>query len=254
MTGPWARHAPQLAQRWEIFPLVPMSKIPYAGTHGHLDATQDPERIARWAAVHPDSNIGIRPGPLELVLDVDDPALFTAWRLRHGLELPPTRAVRTRRGRHYYLALRAPIDARANVRDGGFDIKTRRGFVLSPGSLARDGTPYELRVDLGLAQLPDPWLAHLTRPRRGTPAVRQPAAASGEVPGQRMVRILATKRPGDGRRGLLRYYLGEAYRCHGGDARLVAALVATAIDIGVEPGDAADLAAWMADQYAAGVS
>ena len=33
---------------WAVFPLQPGTKVPLTGTHGHKDATTDPETIRRW--------------------------------------------------------------------------------------------------------------------------------------------------------------------------------------------------------------
>lgn len=57
---------------WHVFPLSPRSKIPFAKSHAHLDATTDRAQIESWWTRNPDANIGISLEPSGLVvLDVD---------------------------------------------------------------------------------------------------------------------------------------------------------------------------------------
>ncbi len=45
-----------------VFPLAPGAKVPPAGSHGHLEASSDPDGTrARWAKT-PNANIGIATG------------------------------------------------------------------------------------------------------------------------------------------------------------------------------------------------
>ncbi|XGU20347.1 bifunctional DNA primase/polymerase [Rhodococcus sp. 3Y1] len=123
--GPFAQHAPALAaDGWAVFPLVPRDKTPYAGSHGHLDATTDQVQIERWTRIHANGNIGIRPAVGMLVVDIDSAALLAPWMNEHGLSLPPTRVVRTNRGSHYYYTFSSERPLLATI--PGVDLKTSK--------------------------------------------------------------------------------------------------------------------------------
>ncbi|WP_276758938.1 bifunctional DNA primase/polymerase [Mycolicibacter arupensis] len=236
---------------WQVFPLAPGSKFPLAGTHGHLDATDDPIILAQWAAAWPSANVGIRPQPAECVLDEDHAGELDRYRRVHRLPaLPRTRQVLTRRGSHRYFHLSLSVELRARLDGVKVDIKSYNGFVVAPGSVV-GGFAYRLADYAPVATLPADWLSHLTRVRR--PVIVPAAGASdagGPMPGERLVRLMLHKRPGDGRRGFLRWALGTAWRDHGGHSELIAALVAAAVSVGVDATTAAELAAWMRTQYA----
>ncbi len=141
--GPFAQHAPALAaDGWAVFPLVPPrdKTPPYAGSHGHLDATTDQVQIERWTRIHANGNIGIRPAVGMLVVDIDSAALLAPWMNEHGLSLPPTRVVRTNRGSHYYYTFSSERPLLATI--PGVDLKTSKGFVLAPGSVHKSGRIY----------------------------------------------------------------------------------------------------------------
>lgn len=253
--GVFASAAPGLAaEGWQVFPLVPRSKVPYAGSHGHLDATDDPVLVSRWAQEKPDANVGLRPPEGVVVLDVDDPAEFRRWRAARGLDLPPTREVTTRRGRHLYFRLPQPVSVRAQLVGVKVDCKTSRGFLLAPGSVAPSGKRYRLVRKLPLTELPAEWLPEVTRPE---PQRRVPVCDQGELPGSgdptRLARLLAVKRPGQGRRGFLRWALCEAWRTFGSDPpaleRALAALERTGLQVGLDPADVQGLSAWAAAQH-----
>lgn len=64
---------------WPVFPLQPMSKVPYPGTRGFLDATTEPRQIVRWWSHRPDSNVGLATGCGLDVIDFDGEAAHAAW-------------------------------------------------------------------------------------------------------------------------------------------------------------------------------
>src|SRR4051794_8321469 len=72
-----------------ILPVRPGSKVPDS-PHGHLDATKDPEAIARIVAR---GAWGVRPDPGYLVVDVDDVQRFTE--ALAGFVMPGTLVVQT---------------------------------------------------------------------------------------------------------------------------------------------------------------
>ena len=61
------------AQGWKVFPLQPNTKIPFPGTNGVKDATDDAETIKAWWKVHPDANLALACGaPSGIwVVDID---------------------------------------------------------------------------------------------------------------------------------------------------------------------------------------
>lgn len=56
-----------------VFPLSPASKIPFKGSRGCKEASDDPARIDAWWTATPDANIGIATGHLVDVVDIDGP-------------------------------------------------------------------------------------------------------------------------------------------------------------------------------------
>ncbi|MCC6133322.1 MAG: bifunctional DNA primase/polymerase, partial [Acidobacteria bacterium] len=87
---------------WPVFQLAAGVKVPPAGTHGHLEATVDPDRIQGWWGAYPFGNIGIRCSPF-WVLDVDgiEGAEWLRDREKEHGELPRTvRQITPRRGQH----------------------------------------------------------------------------------------------------------------------------------------------------------
>ena len=255
--GVFATVATQLAaEGWAVFPLAPRGKVPMAGTHGHLDATTDPEVVSQRASAWPFSNVGIRPPWTDTlavaVLDEDQRGDLARYLVEHDLPAaPPTREVTTRRGSHRYYRLPERMELRAGLPGVKVDIKTgRTGFVLAPGSVASDGSRYRLVNELPVEEIPAAWLPHLVATRRPVSSVQR-GSPDAPVPGRRLISLMSVKREGDGRRAFLRYALGEAWRQHGGDPRLVAALVETGISVGLDPKVCQDLADYMTDQYEA---
>lgn len=248
------------AQGWQVFPLVPRSKTPYAGSHGHLDATDDPVRVSRWAREKPEANVGLRPPEGVVVLDVDAPREFRRWLAQRDLELPRTREVATRRGRHlYYLLPELQRSVRRELRGVKVDCKTSSGFVLAPGSVAPSGKRYRLLRELPLFALPTlgpEWVPHLQRPE---PKRRAPVGGQGELPGTasgdplRLARLLAVKRPGQGRRSFLLWALCEAWRDFGSDPpaleRALAALEKAGLQVGLDADTVHGLSDWTAQQH-----
>lgn len=254
---PFEAHALELVQRnFAVFPLVPGRKVPFAGSRGHLNATKDPLVVAEWARREPRANIGIRPDPGVIVIDIDDPAAAHAWRLERGLPKLRTRTVRTRKGYHLYVKA-DPGDRRWRSRHPWGDVKTDRGFCLGPGSVA-GGHEYRLMRDLPMAPLPMAWVDALVWPARSPVQGGFPANANVDVDGPisaqafGLVRILGTLREGDGRRSRYMRYVGLAYRVHGGNRALLRALREVAERIGLEPADLDGIDSYLSNQYGAG--
>lgn len=149
-------------------PVFPLSgKVPYADTHGHLDATSDSEAVA-WAwAGHPTANIGMPTGDVSgvLVLDIDGPIgeqSLTDLETKYG-PLPDTRMVRSGResgGRHFHFAMPAP-GVKSWTIAPGVELKANGRYVVLPESIHPETGQTYVWIgdpDEPLAQLPPAWV------------------------------------------------------------------------------------------------
>ncbi len=161
------------AHSWPVFPLS--GKVPFRGSHGHLDATTDPETIrAMWAA-HSHSNIGLACGEV-VVADCDGPGgldQLKALAEPYG-GIPRTLVARTKRGWHLFFRAPAGIELRTYNSprvakgDDGLDIKAHGGYVVLPPADGRAWANNE-----PIAELPG-WLIAWVNERR-TPHAAKPA-------------------------------------------------------------------------------
>lgn len=149
---------------WYCFPCTPRAKTPLT-RHGLLDATRDPEQLARWARQHPDANVGVRTGSESgvVVLDVDGDDGYESLRAleQRYQPLPRTASVKTPRGgSHYWFAYRGEIPNSAGRLGVGLDVRGDGGYVLAPPSVGPNGARYETDESAPLAPLPE-WLRDL---------------------------------------------------------------------------------------------
>ena len=172
---------------WPVFPCRPGSKEP-ATTHGHLDATTDPEMIAAWWEQVPDRNVAIATGaPGPDVLDVDvrpGGSGFPAWNnlQRAGLCSGAIAFVRTPSGgMHAYYPGTEQRSRRIPAEH--LDFKAAGGYVLAPPSRV-GAAPYRvIRQPSGERTSLD-WAAvsRLLLPEREQlPSAGQRAADSGRL-------------------------------------------------------------------------
>ncbi len=128
----------------EVLPLK--GKLPLT-RHGHLDATTNQAQIENWWRRFPTANIGARPSPGVVVLDIDPRNGGDAtWHdLNAGRELPATLVTRTGSGGlHIWYTLPHAGDVKATAGEG-IDIKTHQGLLVMPGSTHPDtGRRYEV--------------------------------------------------------------------------------------------------------------
>ena len=153
---------------------------------GHNDATSNVDQVKEWWNTWPSANIGYRPGPNEIVLDIE----------REGIEkgligelckqlgpLPTTKMSNTGGGgqHHFYrLPAGAPeIRNRAKVFDG-MDIRTVKGYVILPPSNHVSGYFYtwEARAGKAVSELPIAWCNGIaagqgTTPQKKTTGINQ---------------------------------------------------------------------------------
>ena len=162
-------HALQYAGRgWRVFPLS--GKIPFKGSHGHLDASCDPATVAAMWRRRPRANIGLATGAL-VVIDADGPASIERLKqigARLG-GLPQTLTAQTARGLHlYYLAppgteIRTRNEPREVKGADGIDIKGAGGYVALPPSINhKTGFVYKWLLEVPPAELPLQLLHELT--------------------------------------------------------------------------------------------
>jgi len=157
-----------------VFPLAPGAKVPPAGSHGHLDASTDPDVArARWAKV-PRANIAVATGARSgfWAPDVDprhggDEAL-AELEAAHGA-LTITVAVLTPSGGWHYW-WRCPPDG-PEIRNSvgrvgpGLDVRGEGGSIVAPPSMLSDGRRYRWAGNGARGIIPAPtWLVKLTLP------------------------------------------------------------------------------------------
>lgn len=175
MSQQYADAATWASWGFEVFPLK--GKAPLT-RHGHKDATADQSQIESWWERWPSANIGARPAANVVVLDIDPRhGGDTTWRnLNRGKSLPKTFITRTGSGGlHVWFQL--PHKSAVNKTAGeGIDIKTRRGYLVMPGSIhpktGREYVVQEFQLPENLPVLP----AHLHR------AVFRPPARPARIP------------------------------------------------------------------------
>ena len=169
MNTHFAEHALQLAAHgYPVFPLQPRSKEPFPGTRGFMDATTDEAIVRRFWELAPASNIGLRPPPGVLVVDIDPRnqghETLQALETQHG-PLPPTlTAVTGGGGLHAYF--RVPTELAWPKELGeGIDLKGHRSYVLAPPSIHDlTGRAYTWSSLAPMAEAPAWLVAHGYRP------------------------------------------------------------------------------------------
>lgn len=182
-----AAHAAEYAAAgWRVFPL--RGKVPaVAGGRGMLDATTDLRQVAAWwDGPHRGANIGLRPPPTVVVLDVDPRHggldSLAALTSTHGALTATLKAVSGRGdgGCHLYFR-RPPGKLSARRLGAGIDLKTESGYLVAPPSLHPDtGRPYMWASRAPIAA-PPAWLATLLVEPEPAPAptVSRPRPLAG---------------------------------------------------------------------------
>jgi hypothetical protein len=157
--------APRLAEKGiHVFPCLPHGKEPLT-PKGFLDASADPEQIARWCKQYPNGNIGIATGASGLtVLDVDckphhNGRAAYAELLKQMPEIKETLVARTGRGGlHLYYKTPEGVELPSNNSNKfaeGIDVLSRTGYVMAPPSIHPDtGKTYEFINAVPPAEIP----------------------------------------------------------------------------------------------------
>lgn len=163
---------------WPVFPLSPRTKRP-ATAHGKDDATTDETQIRAWWTSTPTANIGLRPVPGVIVLDVDPRNGGNLDALGH---LPATWIARTGGG-GWHLLYRYQGVTVGRVRDtDGIDVKTEAGYIVAAPSIHPDGGTYEWVNHHPVVALPSHLHARVRRePARRVKNLRRVSAPGGLV-------------------------------------------------------------------------
>lgn len=191
--------------------------------NGKNDATDDADTITRWWAMWPNANIGIRPHPGQVVLDVDPrnggAAQYSAM-LNHFGPLPATRTARTGSGGlHLWFTLHG--DVRGQLAPG-IDVKTHSGYLVAAPSVHASGRRYEWIDASDIAAAPA-WLLTLLTPP--APAPRRAAGNATPVKLAALVRLV--EQAPDGELNNRLYWAScRAHECGADTAPLVAAAIA----------------------------
>lgn len=155
-----------VASGWAVFPVQRSSdptldKRPFPGTHGVLDASNDPDKIREWWAKWPSANPAIAVPADCVVLDVDPrkggDATLARLETEHGAR--PTLEVETGNGgRHLFYRVDANSVSNQVEVAPGLDTRTIGGYVVAAGAIhGLTGRPYAWRNELEPADAPS-WL------------------------------------------------------------------------------------------------
>lgn len=152
---------------WFVFPLN--GKKPFAGSHGHKEATLDEVQIRAWWEKWPHANVGIQTGTNSgiFVIDVDGPTgelTLTDKKLAFG-DLPVTYKVTTRSDDRYHLYFEQPPGVRTKNQASdeeklglGIDVRGDGGYVVGAPSIHPEtGKPYRVVVEM-LPAKPMQWV------------------------------------------------------------------------------------------------
>lgn len=171
-------------RHWKVFALN--GKKPFKGTHGHNEATTDPEQIRAWWKRWPLANVGIAcdstNGPI--VVDVDGP---TGAKFLTTLKLPRTRTATSGKANKQHLYFDPMADGTPVPRmirpfgpDLALDVLGDGGYVVAPPSVHPDtGREYKWIKRLKLKPFPRALYKRLNEPvdqsQRGAAAPSLPA-------------------------------------------------------------------------------
>ena len=184
---------------WKVFPLQPNTKIPFPGTNGVKDATDDAETIKAWWKVHPDANLALacgEPSGIWVVdIDVGHKAGvdgFESLKERH-IALPRTIYQDTPSGGRHML-YKCSADEKPRNKNSfmpGIDIRgTGYYIVLAPSVI--DGKRYDMRnrdLDL-LEEYPDAMKPEAPGARISMPWDAPPPRPTGDTVRDRAARYL----------------------------------------------------------------
>jgi len=156
-----------------VFPLRARGKKPTT-SHGYLDATRDPSKIAQYWQVNPTANIGLAVPPGLVVVDIDNREAMNQLKAEDR-ELPATARSTTGRGLHFYYRTDIQIRNAVSLLPG-IDLRGQGGYVVAPPSVHPSGARYRWEVPLSpstVAEAPA-WLLELVSRRAAAGRARPP--------------------------------------------------------------------------------
>ena len=215
-------HAIQYAERgFAVFPLQPGTKIPFAGTRGHQEATTNIDCIQDWWSHVPDANIGIATTGL-VVIDIDRPD--HPWLSEHSFPNCPMSLTPRSNGRHYMYRQHDQQVVHCSVSKIApkIDIRADGGYIVAPPSIIAEGMyrfapAHALECDIDqLPLLPD-WISAL---------IQQADAAQNAAP-LISTTINENRIPDGQRNSTLMSLAGHMRRCGMGHLEIEAALQQT---------------------------
>lgn len=173
MPRPNLRAARWYAERGiAVFPLVPGTKVPIAGSHGELDATTDPATINGIWVRRPDLLVAAALRFTDyFVVDVDGRHFGDEW-LRALGNMPDTVTAISGSGwpstHHWFRRTPDLEDVHARALTHGVDLKgLRSGYVILPPSLHPSGRRYEWEASSRIDELsvaePPVWLVRMIK-------------------------------------------------------------------------------------------
>jgi hypothetical protein len=125
-----------------VFPLQPLTKIPFKGSNGCKNATDDPDTIKRWWRTTPNANIGIATGHLVDVVDIDGtPGQVSRARnaaIFDSLTILGTVSTPRPGGTHLYVPAAGVGNTAAML--PGVDYRGQGGYVVCPPSVNDQGS------------------------------------------------------------------------------------------------------------------
>ena len=141
-----------------VFPVKPKGKAPIT-RNGFKGASTEEKQIRAWWERWPNANIGLVPGPADLVVvDYDGEEGLEFARERGWLE-EVTPSVVTARGRHFYYTKPRGSTVPNLMPHPQIDLRSDSGFVLAPPSIHPSGHLYIWEnEELEFAPLPDDML------------------------------------------------------------------------------------------------
>lgn len=180
MTRPMVEAALEhAANGWAVFPLKRKGKTPVT-EHGLLDASTDPDVISEMWRRSPHANIGGATGAASgrVVLDLDtykDEGVRARIEEQFGA-IPETAMNGTASGGEHYVfehpgdGIAIPNTGEVNGKFGNAAcVRGDGGYVVLPGSIGADGTPYVVAHDVPLAPMPE-WIDRADAPTTNAPS------------------------------------------------------------------------------------
>jgi len=136
-----------------VFPLRPRDKIPFKGSQGFYDATDDEDEVERWWLKDPNANIGVRTGSIHeggsgvwsLDFDTDESkdGLGVRDELVAKVGALPGVLLKTARGVQYVFLHDDRAPSRCYSTKQGVDVRSDGGYFVAPPSIHPSGARYE---------------------------------------------------------------------------------------------------------------